>query len=430
MPKISAHFQNRQPSAIRLASIRFAAREDDTEAINVAIGNVSLPLHPAMQRRLRQLGREFFADGVVKYTATVGAPDTRAAFLHILASSGLATEGLQVLVTDGGSQAMELMITGLCGPAGSAEQPLLVIDAAYTNYRALVERVGRRAVSIARRLNDDGSFSLPDPESIVATIREHRPGALVVIPYDNPTGQFYSQEALVRLARICVDHDLWMVSDEAYRELFFTGGQASSVWALDERQVPGIQGRRVSIETASKVWNGCGLRIGALITDHAELHARALAEYTANLSANAIGQALFAALGEESAEDLHAWYRRQRAYYSGMMRAFCDEIREQLPGIVVSRPDASLYSVVDVRNLVGADFDAREFVLWCASEAAVELDGGRPTTLLVAPMAGFYAPEEAARGRTQMRIAYVETPRQMARVPRLFAELLREYLRK
>jgi aspartate aminotransferase len=428
MPKISTHFQNRQPSAIRLASIRFAAREDDTEAINVAIGNVSLPLHPAMRRRLQQLGHEFFADGVVKYTATVGAPETRAAFLHLLRSSGLSTQGLEVLVTDGGSQAMELMMTGVCGPAGSDESPLLVIDAAYTNYRALADRVGRRTVSITRQLGEDGTFSLPTAERIVATIREQRPGALVVIPYDNPTGQFYPQESLLELARICVGHDLWMVSDEAYRELFFTGGAASSVWALDETQVPGISGRRISIETASKVWNGCGLRIGALVTDHAELHARALAEYTANLSANAIGQMLFAALAEESAEQLQGWYQRQRAYYSGMMQAFCAEIRQLLPGIVVSRPDASLYSVVDVRNLVGAAFDAKDFVLWCASEAAVELDGGPPTTLLVAPMAGFYAPEEAALGRTQMRIAYVETPERMALVPRLFATLLARYV--
>ena len=78
-PQLSVHSSQRQPSAIRVASIAFAARKDDTEAVNVAIGNVSLPMHPAMQKALRSLGSEEFADGVVRYTATVGTDRARAA---------------------------------------------------------------------------------------------------------------------------------------------------------------------------------------------------------------------------------------------------------------------------------------------------------------------------------------------------------------
>jgi aspartate aminotransferase len=431
--QLSAHFASRQPSVIRLAQIEFAKRTDTVEAINVAIGNVSLPMHPAMRERMANLGAPGspFAEGVVQYTATVGRPDTNAAFKNIIAASGLPTENLHTQVTDGGSQAMELVVVGCCGPAGSAERPLLLIDAAYTNYKSFAERLGRRTVSITRRLGDDGRFSLPDTAEIEALIAREKPGALVVIPYDNPTGQLYSRAQMIQLARLCVEHGLWMVSDEAYRELHYHGDEAISIWGLTEDEVPGITGRRISIETASKVWNACGLRIGALVTDSAEMHARAVAENTASLCSNHIGQWIFAALADLSGDELRGWFGRQRDYYREMLVHFTESTRRLLPGIIVSSPDASIYSVVDVRDLVDESFDALEFVIWCAREGRV-LDGGRHLTLLTAPMAGFYSlpPGKPNPGRTQMRVAYIERPENMARVPQLLAELLDQYLER
>jgi aspartate aminotransferase len=398
----------------------------------VAIGNVSLPMHPAMQARLRGLGQapSPFAGGVVKYTATVGLEETAAAFLNVIASSGCATDGLHAQVTDGGSQAMELVVVGCCGPAGSDERPLLLIDAAYTNYKAFAERLGRRTVSITRTLGTDGRFSLPSLPEIERAIVTHRPGAMVVIPYDNPTGQLYTRDQLAALARLCVEHGLWLVSDEAYRELHYVDRPAVSVWSLTEDEVPGITGRRLGIETASKVWNACGLRIGALVTDNEEFHARAVAENTASLCPNAIGQWIFGALAHETHADLQAWYARQRDYYRGMLTGLTGRLRGLLPGIIVSSPDAAIYSVVDVREIVPADFDALPFVLRCARTGRVEVDG-KPLTLLTAPMAGFYSvPEgEPNPGRTQLRIAYVEPPQRMALVPALLAALLQPDLR-
>ncbi len=429
-PRLSAHFATRQPSVIRLAQIEFAKRNDDTEDLNVAIGNVSLPMHPAMQERMRGLVDQGspFAEGVVKYSATPGLPETNAAFLNIIASSGFDAGGLFSQVTDGGSQAMELVIVGCCGPAGSTEKPLLLIDAAYTNYKAFAERLGRATVSITRTLGDDGRFSLPSVAEIEKTIQEHRPGALVVIPYDNPTGQLYDRQSLVELARLCVKHGLWLISDEAYRELYYTEAEAVSVWGLTEKEVPGIAGCRISIETSSKVWNACGLRIGALVTDNQEFHARAVAENTAGLCSNVIGQFIFGALADQSHEDLRQWYADQREYYRAMLREFTSRTRDLLPGIIVSRPDASIYSVIDVRNIAAPDFDALDFVLFCARKGRVEV-AGRPTTLLAAPMAGFYSVASGAPnpGRTQMRIAYVETPERMKLVPELLAGLLEQY---
>jgi aspartate aminotransferase len=432
-PRLSAHFAVRQPSVIRLAQIEFAQRNDGTEDLNVAIGNVSLPMHPAMQERMRNLAgpQSPFREGVVKYSATGGLAETNAAFLNIIASSGCDTSGLYSQITDGGSQAMELVLVGCCGPAGSSAAPLMLIDAAYTNYKAFAQRLGRATVSVTRSLGGDGRFSLPSAAEMEETIVAHRPGALVIIPYDNPTGQLYDRQALVELARLCVKHGLWLISDEAYRELFYTAARTVSIWNLTEDEVPGLTGRRISIETSSKVWNACGLRIGALVTDNADFHARAVAENTAGLCSNVIGQYIFGALAGLSHADLQDWYGRQRAYYQAMLEEFTSRTRDLLPGVIVSRPDASIYSVVDVRNIVPPDFDALEFVLYCARTGSVAAAAGK-MTLLTAPMAGFYSVEAGTPnpGRTQMRIAFVDTPERMKLVPELLSGLLARYLRQ
>jgi len=325
---------------------------------------------------------------------------------------------------------MEMVLLGVCGDAGTNDKPLLLIDAAYTNYNAMADRVGRKTVSVSRTLLENGDFSLPSIEEIEAVIIQEKPSAMVVIPYDNPTGQFYNQESINRLAKICVSHDIWMISDEAYRELFYTDENTSSIWGVNDKDVPGIEGRRISIETSSKVWNGCGLRIGALITDRKDFHEKCVAECTADLCANAIGQYIFGALADEKHSDLKTWYQKQRDYYSSMLRSLTVDFKKLIPGVIVSNPAASLYSVIDVRNVVDENFNSMDFVLFCAQKGKVEMNG-EELTLLVAPMAGFYSlPEGASNpGKTQMRIAYVESPERMAQVPQLFATLLEQYKR-
>ncbi|MBU0980970.1 MAG: aminotransferase class I/II-fold pyridoxal phosphate-dependent enzyme [Nanoarchaeota archaeon] len=430
MPEISDHYKARQPSGIRVAQLEFEHRKDGVEAVNVAIGNVILPMHPALKKRLDSIKDSPFKDGVVPYSSSIGLKETREAFLNVIASSGFKTEGLHVQITDGGSMAMEFIILGASGHFNGKERPLLLIDASYTNYGSLAERTRRKTVSITRHLHDHGKFSLPEISEIEQVIEKHRPAGMVVIPYDNPTGHFYDHKTMVKLAKVCVKFDMWMVSDEAYRELYYTDHDTSSIWGLTDKEVPGIEGRRISIETSSKVWNACGLRIGALVTDNKEFHDKAVAESTANLCAPIIDQWIFGALAHVSHDKLRAWYHKQRAYYKTMLHRFTDDLKKRLPGVIISSPDASIYSVVDVRNLVDKGFNALDFVMWCTMESKVAIDG-KDYTLLVAPMAGFYNVEkgEPNPGRTQMRIAYVEPPDRMELVSRLFSELFNEYVR-
>lgn len=426
-PTLSSHFQTRVPSSIRLAQIEFLKRTDGIAAVNTAIGNVSLPMHLSMVKRMFSLGAEGspFRQGIVKYSTTVGEVETNQAILHLIKASGFSTKGLYTQITDGGSQAMELVILGVCGTAGSNSKPLLVIDPTYSNYSSLAERTGRGIVAVTRYLEKSGRFTLPKLSEIEEVIQKKEPGALLIIPYDNPTGQFFPQSTLNELARLCVKYNLWLISDEAYRELFYTQQGASSIWGVTEKEVPGITGRRISIESASKVWNACGLRVGAIVTDNKDFHEKAVAENTANLCANVIGQYVFGALLHESKEQLQVWFKEQREYYQRIARALTTDLKRQIPELIVSTPDASLYTVVDVRDICSADFDANDFVMYCAKKGYVDVNGTKKT-LLVSPMDGFYSSNENP-GRTQMRIAYVEPPDIMTEVPYLFAELFRSY---
>jgi aspartate aminotransferase len=430
-----------------LAQTEFAKRQDGVTAINVAIGNVCLPMYPAMHERLKSLGGEAspFAQGVVGYSETVGREETRAAFTKILEASGLPTANTYVQVTDGGSQAMELAILGVTGQMLAdgvssnatqiADRPLLVIDATYANYAAFAKRLGRRTVSIHRSLNQDGTFSLPDLEVISETIHEHQPSALLVIPYDNPTGQLYTHQQLVQLARLCVANNMWLISDEAYRELHYgeEGQRSVSIWSLTEAEVPGITGRRVSLETVSKVWNGCGLRIGALISDNQQFWQQSVAENTSNLCSNVIGQYIVGALAHEKIDDMRAWFDQQRQHYKGLMTDFYEQMQIELPAAIVSQPQAAIYSVVDVRNMVPSTFSAEDFVLFCAQQGSVQIEQPDGTfkamTLLAAPMSGFYQPQpgQPNPGKTQLRIAFVLDGQRMAYVPVLLKNLLRVF---
>jgi aspartate aminotransferase len=431
-PILSAHFESRKPSDVRLAQMKYDERKVKPEAvINVGIGNVSLPTNPAMQKRLFALNAPDspFAKGVIRYTGTAGTVECQDAFKNILKCEGFDTSKLHVQVTDGGSAGMELLLVGVCGPAGSNERPLMMIDPAYTNYISFAERIGRTTITVKRHLEESGNFNLPKMEQIEEVIKANNPGALLVIPYDNPTGQLYDHATLVELAKLCVKYNMWMVSDEAYRELYYdTEIPLVSIWGVTDEEAPGIEGRRIGIDTASKVWNACGLRIGAVITDSPEFHNRSVAEYTANLCANAIGQYIFGALAHESKEGIAAWCKEIRDYYKEQILQVYNGLKSLEPGLIVSSPDASIYTVVDVRNVVKPGFDAIDFVLYCAGEGAVSIDGVE-TTLLVAPMKGFYDIKkgELNPGSTQFRISFVETPENMAKIPQLFVELLKQF---
>ena len=269
-PNISDHYGKREPSSIRKAQILFQSRQDfsDVEVINLAIGNINLPMHPAMLSRLIGIGESDspFAKGVVQYSASEGTTECKTAILNsINAELSLnISENINCVITDGGSQAMELMLLGVSGTSDG--KPIMVIDPLYTNYVEFAKRLSIPMISLKRNSNADGSFGDIDIIKIRKKISEENPNGILIIPADNPTGLQMSQNKINEIAKICVEKDIWLVSDEAYRNIYFSRSGPSSIWQISNTDVAGIQGRRISIESVSKVWYACGLRIGALVT--------------------------------------------------------------------------------------------------------------------------------------------------------------------
>lgn len=428
-PSISDHYDKREPSSIRKAQILFQSRPDfsSVKVINLAIGNINLPMHPSMLSRLKGIGEPDspFAKGVVQYTASEGTAECKTAILNSINAelSINISEDINCVITDGGSQAMELMLLGVAGTSGG--EPIMVIDPLYTNYVEFAKRLSIPMVSLNRNSNADGSFGDLDTVKVRKKISEDNPNGILIIPADNPTGLQMSQNKINEIAKICVEKDIWLVSDEAYRNIYFSGSGPSSIWQISNADVPGIQGRRISIESVSKVWNACGLRIGALVTDNKNMYQKVRSEYTANLCANAIGQYVFGAIAQMSYNEIIDWYSSQRAYYSKTIIRLINELKEALPGIILSTPGAAIYIVLDFKNITPSDFNASKFIDYCSLNGKVKINS-RYYTLLLSPMRGFY--NQKSKGKKQARIALVEQESKMRMVPKILSRLLENYL--
>ena len=427
-PNISEHYENREPSAIRKAQILFNARRDKNQinVINLAIGNISLPMHPIMIDAMISLNKKEspFNEGVVKYTASVGSEDCQNAFIHTINAEleNKELDSIKCLVTDGGSQAMELMLLGVCGP--SSVNPILFIDPTYTNYIEFCNRLAIPYVIYSRKINSDGSFTGIDINEISEIIDKSKPSGIVIIPGDNPTGQQISQDIIFKIAKICIEKDLWLISDEAYRSLYYTESGQTSIWALSSKEIPEISGRRISIESASKMWNACGLRIGSLVTDSEVFHQKVVSEYTANLCANAIGQYIFSSILKLSKQELRKWYKDQRIYYYRLMIELRKGLIDKIPNLIVSKPESALYLVIDFKMIFNEDCSVENFIEYCATIGKSKINNNF-YTILLAPMTGFYYNKND--GKTQARIAIVEPEDNIKIVPDVLLALLHDY---
>lgn len=424
-PTISNHFKNRLPSSIRQAQMKFLERNDKDQinVINLAIGNVKLPMYPSMIKRLKEIGEgNHFSNGIIPYTSTTGTIDARKAFLNVLSALDVDISKLLVNITDGGSASMEIMMLGVSGP--SSKRPIMLLDPSYTNYIQFAHRLQIPIITSKRKINNDGSFEKLNFKKISSMVKKYNPSAFVIIPYDNPTGQFINQNTLDRIAQLCVQNGMWLVSDEAYRPLVYGNKSASSIWKISLKNVPDIYSYRISIESASKVWNGCGLRIGGIITDNQEFHKKAISEYTANLCANTLGQSIFGTLAYENHSDINNWFVKQKKYYENLFNILKKSLNKELPGLIVSNPEASIYCILDFKNICKKNFKTDAFINYCATKGSAMI-GEKYYTVLLAPMNGFYNDDDFAN--TQLRLSLVETPDLLKITPKILSILFNEY---
>ena len=425
-PYISDYFQQLQPSPLRGAKQIAIKRADEVRVIDASIGSVSFPTYPAIKERMGRLSTDF-ADGSLPYTPTAGTKEAQDAFRKIAEANGVDWSNLHIQITNGGSLGMEYMMLGAC----SEEKPLMGFSPLYANYSSYSDKLRLPVVTMQRELQDDGVFTMPSEAEVESFVEQEKPSALLVIPADNPTGAYFSQERLEYLAKLCVKHNMWLVGDEAYFGLQYTEDQASSIWRITEEKVPGITGRRLGIHSASKNMNSCGLRIGSLVTDNEYFSTKAVNCASADLGAGIVDQYLFGAMAEESVENIHEFLENLKNNYVKTMKGFREKLLAENDKLIVSQPEASIYQVVDFKKATPEGFKVLEFINWAAAKGKVMIDG-KPTVMIGAPMSGFYRVGKRERnpGDTQLRVAFVRDEKEMLLGAEVLAKQLEMYLNK
>jgi aspartate aminotransferase len=336
------------------------------------IGQPDLATPAPMREHAKQVP-EIFA-----YTPSQGTDEVLAMLSDYYARFGVSVGPREILVTTGGSEALSFAFLACADPGEEA----LVPEPFYTNYGAFAAMAGVTIAPLTTRAED--GFHLPGREAFERALSP-RTRMIVLCNPNNPTGTVYRPEEIEMVASLCRDRGLFLVVDEVYREFVYDGREPSTALALS-----GMDDHLVVVDSFSKRYSACGMRLGCFVTRHAELYAACLRMAQGRLSAPGLAQlaALGAAeLGPEYSEGVVAEYAKRRDVLYEGLRA--------IPGVFLERPEGAFYFVARLPIRDGDDF--ARFML---SEFA--LDG---ETVMVAPAEGFYA--SPGLGRDEVRIAYV-----------------------
>ncbi|MEP7119822.1 MAG: pyridoxal phosphate-dependent aminotransferase [Byssovorax sp.] len=372
-PSIAARAQQMPASPIRkLMPLAEAAKRRGVRVIHLNIGQPDLPTPAPMRARLSDVPE------VLAYTPSNGTPEYLGMLLRYYAGLGIALEEREILATSGGSEAL-LFAMIACGDVGAEA---LVVEPFYTNYNAFATMAGVRLQPLTSR-GEDG-FHLPPRLAWEAAITPATRMVILCNP-NNPTGTVYTRDELEMVAAFCRDHQLFLISDEVYRELAYDGRAAVSALSL-----VGIDDLTVVVDSLSKRYSACGIRLGSLITRNREIHEAGLRMGQGRLSAPGLAQ--LAALGAEAldpgyfAANTAIYQRRRDVLFQGL---------SAIPGVFLRKPEGAFYFIARLPLT-----DSEDFCRFLLEDFAFE---GR--TVMLAPAPGFYA--TPGLGHDEVRIAYV-----------------------
>jgi aspartate aminotransferase len=356
----------------KLASLAEAAESAGVRVHHLNIGQPDLPTPEAMRRRLAHVPE------VLAYSPSAGTASFLATLHAYYARLGVSLEPGQIIATTGGSEALLFALLSCADEGGEA----LVPEPFYTNYSAFATMAGVRIVPIITR-GEDG-FHLP-PRPVWEAALTPRTRLVLLCNPNNPTGTVYTRDELREVGRFCADHGLFLVVDEVYREFVYDGGEAVSSLGFPE-----LEDRVVVVDSLSKRYSACGIRLGCLVTRNPEIHDACLRMAQARLSPPGLGQLAALGvneLGPEYARGVVAEYQRRRdVLFEGLGR---------IPGVFLRKPEGAFYFIA--RLPVDDSEDFARFLLTDFQH--------RGATVMLAPAPGFYA--TPGLGRDEVRIAYV-----------------------
>lgn len=392
MPSISKKGQRMPASPIRkLVPFAEAAKKRGTKVLHLNIGQPDIPTPQVALDAIRHIDLK-----VVEYSHSAGIESYRKGLAAYYAKHDISITHEDVLITTGGSEALLFGMMACFDPGDE----LIIPEPFYANYNSFAMSAGITVVPV--RSGIETGFALPPISEFKKLITAKTKGILICNP-GNPTGYLYSRAELETLRDIVKEHDLYLFSDEVYREFCYDGAQHESAMTL-----AGIEENVVMVDSVSKRYSMCGARIGAFITRNRDLMATALKFAQARLSPPTFGQiASEAALNTPDSyftEVIGEYLERRNVLVDGL---------NTIPGVICAKPKGAFYCVAE---LPIDDSDA--FCQWL-----LEKFEHKGHTVMMAPATGFYAQPDP--GRRQVRLAYVLEQDKL----RLAVECLQEALR-
>ena len=394
MPKISDKGLSMPASPIRkLVPYSEEAKRKGRKVYHLNIGQTDSATPQVALNAIRNLQQT-----VLAYSHSAGNESYRKKLAGYYKSVDIDIDYTDLLVTTGGSEAVLFAFLTCLNPGEEVIAP----EPFYANYNGFATSAGVKIVPVTSVIEND--FALPPIEEIEKKITGKTKGILICNP-NNPTGYLYSKKELLQLSEIVKKYDLYLFSDEVYREFCYDGLEHFSAMNLK-----GIEDNVIMMDSVSKRYSECGVRIGALVTRNKEVINTALKFAQARLSPPGLGQIV----GEASIDTPPGYFRDVYDEYIGR-RDFMVDALNKIPGVYCPKPKGAFYTVVKLP----VD-DADRFAQWILEDFEYENQ-----TVMMAPASGFYSSKGA--GKNEVRIAYVLNRDDLAKAMETLEKALEAY---
>ena len=394
MPKISERAVEMPASPIRkLVPLADDAKRRGVKIYHLNIGQPDLPTPQEGLNALKKIDRK-----VLEYSPSDGYLSLREKLVGYYDQYQIKLTPDDIIITTGGSEAVLFAFMSCLNPGDE----IIVPEPAYANYMAFAISAGAVIRTVSTSIEE--GFALPKVEQFEELINERTRGILICNP-NNPTGYLYTRKEMNRIRDLVKKYDLFLFSDEVYREFIYTGSPYISACHLE-----GIEQNVVLIDSVSKRYSECGIRIGALITKNHELRKAVMKFCQARLSPPLIGQIV----AEASLDVSRSYMIRTYEEYIERRNCLIDGLNK-IPGVYSPIPMGAFYTVARLPI-----DDSDKFCAWCLSEFEYEGE-----TVMMAPASGFYT--DPTKGRNEVRIAYVLKKEDLRRALFVLGKALEAY---
>lgn len=396
VPTISNRAKMMQASPLRkLASIAEERKKKGIKVYHLNIGQPDLLTDPIFYDQLLKIPRT-----TVAYAPSNGIPQTIKAWKKYFEQVGIQFDESEIIVTQGGSEAIIFAMSTIC----DTDEEIIVFEPFYTNYNGFATLANVKLIPVP--LSIQNGFHLPSQEEIESYITPKTKGILITNP-SNPTGTVYSREELQRIVNIVQKHNLFLLSDEVYREFVYEGNFVSVM------DFPEISQQTILLDSASKRFNLCGARIGVLASHNSEVVQSAFKFGMARLSVATIEQLAIIPMLEEPFK-----YTKPIVEEFKKRRDVVYESLSEIKGVTYYKPEGAFYIIIGLPIQ-----DSEHFSRWLIEEFECNNE-----TVLLAPAQGFYASQ--SKGTNEVRLAFMLNIEDMKKSLKIISFALEEYLKK